>query len=1259
MIVDSQLVWVRDSTEGYIQGHISEIGPAEFEIIPVDRKYPKRICSVDDIFPSCDNDDKKDHDDNCELLFLNEATFLDNLKTRYFKDKIYTYVANILIALNPYKEIKDLYSEASIKRYNGKSLGELPPHVFAIADKAIRDMRVLKKSQSIIVSGESGAGKTESTKYLLKYLCHSLAAAGPIEQKILDANPILEAFGNAKTTRNNNSSRFGKFIEVHYDSKCQVVGGYISHYLLEKSRICTQSQEERNYHVFYMLCAGAPQHIKEKLCLGKPDDYRYLSGCTQYFATASTDRKISAASKSKSHLANGPIKDPILDDFNDFQKLDEALSRLGLNEMTRLEIYALVASVLHLGNITFEENPEDVRGGCQVSKSSEHTLSITSKLLGVDSFELRQALVSRVMQSKGGGIKGTVIMVPLKIYEANNARDALAKALYNRLFDRIVANINQNIPFSSSTYYIGVLDIAGFEYFTVNSFEQFCINYCNEKLQKFFNDNILKHEQELYRREGLNVPEIQFTDNQDIIELIESKSKGIFILLDEESKLPKPSFNHFTLEVHKSWKGHFRLSLPRASKLKAHRTLRDEEGFLVRHFAGAVCYTTNQFIEKNNDALHASLEALVQESANPLIKMLFSGKNSNASSRGKLNFISVGSKFNAQLGELMEKLEKNGTNFIRCIKPNSRMADREFEGSLALTQLNCSGTTSVLELMEYGYPSRVPFAELYNMYKKFLPPELVKLEPKVFCEAMLHSLKLNHKDFKFGITKVFFRPGKFVEFDRIMKSDPENLKAIVINVKKWLVRSRWIKSAFCAICVIKLKNRIKYRNKCVLYIQKIVRGFLARKQHQPRYRGIIKIKSLKEKLRRSTDIVNQVKGSKDKILKQANEVEQLIDGYVKSIRNDGRISPKTIDRMYEDIITKIDNYNNLLQSELKMQRQAEEQDRLRKIQEALELERKQKQEEDRRIREDEENRRKKVEIESKRKMEELERKRQEDEDLRAAVALQAQLEKEAQEDNEYRQQLEQERRDHELALRLAQETNSQVEDSPLLMRNDRSDVTSLNNSNRLIRSENVRAQQQINGRQTHDLSKWKYSELRDAINTSCDIELLEACRHEFHRRLKVYHAWKAKNRKRTTMDENERAPRSVMEAAARSPMRVQPKQEIIFSTHRYFRIPFLRANSNQHENDSNQNGLNSDSNKRGLWYAHFDGQYVARQMELHEDKPPILLVAGVDDMQMCELSLEETGLTRKRGAEILEHEFNKEWERNGGGKPQIRNQHTN
>uniref|UniRef100_A0A182N0G4 Myosin motor domain-containing protein n=1 Tax=Anopheles dirus TaxID=7168 RepID=A0A182N0G4_9DIPT len=1012
-MLDSQLVWARDIQDGYVQGRITEIGGTEYEVQPVDGKLPRRSCIPEDIFPACER--PSDNDDNCELMFLNEATLLDNIKNRYYKDKIY-----------------------------------------------------------------------------------------------------------------------------------------------------------------------------------------------------------------------GPLKDPILDDYEDFRQLDEALGRLGLGDAERTQIYSLVAAVLHLGNIRFEENPEDSNGGCRITHESQASLNVTARLIGVDPSELRQALMSRVMKSKGGGIKGTVIMVMLKVYEANNARDALAKALYSRLFDYIVSLINQNIPFQASSYYIGVLDIAGFE-------------------------------------------------------LIESKSTGIFTLLDEESKLPRPSYSHFTNEVHSAWNGHYRLSFPRASRLKAHRSLRDDEGFLVRHFAGAVCYNTNQFIEKNNDALHASLEGLVQESENALLNALFSGGANGKSPMnvGKLAFISVGSKFRSQLSELLEKLRSNGTNFIRCIKPNSRMIDHEFEGSLALAQLKYSGTNSVLELMEYGYPSRVPFNELYNMYRSHLPPELARLAPRTFCEAMLMSLKLNSNEFKFGITKVFFRPGKFVEFDRIMRSDPENLQAIVAKVKKWLIRSRWIKSAFAAICVIKLKNRIIFRNKSVVLLQKTIRGYLVRKKHQPRYRGIAKIKAVEDNLRKMHAIADQLKADREKMQSNIRDVQAALAAAITKIRTTPAIGAAAIDQQYADIMRSIDTNMKLINARLQEQRNAEEQERLNKIKLALEAERRAKEEEERRLKEEEENRKRKTEIEARRKEEEAKRIRQEGEDRKAALALQvlssalalrtaanelralldeeaangrgthatahdpprhqanrysvlpshqAQLEKEAQEDIQYRQQLEQERRDHELALRLAQESNGQVEDSPPALR----------------KSEAIRAQQQLVEKQKHDLSKWKYSELRDAINTSCDIELLEACRHEFHRRLKVYHAWKAKNRKRTTMDENERAPRSVMEAAARSQPRLTPKQEIVpsGSVHRYFRIPFVRPTGNGGPEVATS--ANADDTKRSWWFAHFDGQYVARQMELHTDKPPILLVAGKDDMQMCELSLEETALTRKRGAEILEHEFNREWEQHGG-----------
>ncbi len=341
-------------------------------------------------------------------------------------------------------------------------------------------------------------------------------------------------------------------------------------------------------------------------------------------------------------------------------------------------------------------------------------------------------------------------------------------------------------------------------YFFISSFEQFCINYCNEKLQQFFNQRILKDEQELYEREGLGVKRITFADNQDCIELIEVKGNGIFSLLDEESKLPKPSHQHFTAAVHSNNSGHFRLGLPRKSKLKEHREILDENGFLIRHFAGAVCYQTDLFLEKNNDALHASLEALAHECKNTFTQDLFTKGEQSESQKGRLTFISVGNKFKTQLEDLMEKLRSTGTSFVRCIKPNVKMDARCFEGGSILSQLQCAGMTSVLELMQQGYPSRTSFAELYAMYKSHLPSDLARLDPRLFCKALFRALGLDDKDFKFGLTKVFFRPGKFAEFDQMLKSDPENLRRLIEKVRHWILCSRWKKSQWCALSVIKV-----------------------------------------------------------------------------------------------------------------------------------------------------------------------------------------------------------------------------------------------------------------------------------------------------------------------------------------------------------------------------------------------------------------------------------------------------------------------
>ncbi|XP_063168961.1 unconventional myosin-VI isoform X4 [Candoia aspera] len=1225
---DGKPVWAPHPTDGFQMGSIVDIGPDSLTIEPVKQKGKTFLAAVNQVFPA-EEDIKKDVEDNCSLMYLNEATLLHNIRVRYSKDRIYTYVANILIAVNPYFDIPKLYSLDTIKKYQGRSLGTLPPHVYAIADKAFRDMRVLKMSQSIIVSGESGAGKTENTKFVLRYLTESYGSGQDIDDRIVEANPLLEAFGNAKTVRNNNSSRFGKFVEIHFNEKNLVVGGFVSHYLLEKSRICVQGQEERNYHIFYRLCAGAPENIREKLYLSSPDNFRYLNrGCTRYFATKETDKQILQNRKSPEYLKSGSLKDPLLDDHGDFNRMCTAMKKIGLNDEEKLDLFRVVAGVLHLGNIDFEE-AGSTSGGCTLKNKSAQSLEYCAKLLGLDQDDLRVSLTTRVMLTTAGGTKGTVIKVPLKVEQANNARDALAKTVYSHLFDHVVNRVNQCFPFETSSFFIGVLDIAGFEYFEHNSFEQFCINYCNEKLQQFFNERILKEEQELYQKEGLGVNEVRYVDNQDCIDLIEGKLIGILDILDEENRLPQPSDQHFTSVVHQKQKEHFRLSIPRKSKLAVHRNVRDDEGFIIRHFAGAVCYETTQFVEKNNDALHMSLESLICESKDKFIRQIFeSNTNNNKDPKqkaGKLSFISVGNKFKTQLNLLLEKLRSTGSSFIRCIKPNLKMTSHQFEGAQILSQLQCSGMVSVLDLMQGGFPSRASFHELYNMYKKYMPAKLTRLDPRLFCKALFKALGLNEHDYKFGLTKVFFRPGKFAEFDQIMKSDPDHLADLIKRVNHWLICSRWKKIQWCSLSVIKLKNKIKYRASACIKVQKTIRMWLCKRKHQPRIDGLIKLRTLKKRLDKFNVVVTALKEGKTEMSKQVKDLEMSIDALMAKIKAT-EMPRQQIQKEYDGLVKSSEQLLSALQ---KKKQQEEEAERLRRIQEEMEKERKRREEEEQRRKKEEEERRLKYEIEAKRKLEEEERKKREEEERRIQAEVEAQLAREQEEASQQQAVLEQERRDHELAMRIAQSESELINDESQL---DPS----------LRRGPSVQATKAAAGIKKHELSKWKYAELRDTINTSCDIELLAACREEFHRRLKVYHAWKAKNKKRNAEME-QRAPKSVTDYAQQNPasqLSIRQQQEIeINRQQRYFRIPFIRP-ADQYKDPQNK--------KKGWWYAHFDGPWIARQMELHPDKQPILLVAGKDDMEMCELSLQETGLTRKRGAEILPRQFEEIWERCGG-----------
>jgi len=1110
---NGKIVWGPHSENGFVIGTIIDINQNYITVKPRDTKIKAITAPYNQVFPA-EPDEKKEVDDNCSLMYLNEGTLLHNLKLRYQKDKIYTYVANILIAVNPYKDIKGLYSKDKILQYKGKSLGTQPPHCYAIADKTFRDLKVLKLSQSIIVSGESGAGKTENTKFALQYIADNYGSGDDIDKRIVQANPLLEAFGNAKTMRNNNSSRFGKFIEIHF-FKNKVVGGFISHYLLEKSRIVSQSSKERNYHIFYRLCCGASDKLKQKLHLESPEHFRYLqNGTTQYFIQNDSLRSVDSGRLSTEHKKKGPLEDPMLDDFKDFQKINEAMNQMGISQSDAEEFYGIVAGVLHLGNISFKD-ADSTSGGCKVSEESQKSVEITSKLLGLDPESLTEALTNRVMKSAG---ESDTIKVPLNKTQSNNAREALAKAVYSHLFDHVVSRVNECFPFKESTGYIGILDIAGFEYFEVNSFEQFCINYCNEKLQQFFNRRVLHEEQELYEKEGLGVHEVHYSDNQDCIDLIEAPRVGILDILDEESKLPRPADKHFTSMIHQNHKNHFRVSIPRKSQLTTHRNLRDDEGFLIRHFAGAVCYQTDKFVEKNNDALHYSLEKLVSSSKDDFVRRLFEKNGSKASSKGKLSFISVGNKFKTQLGSLLEKLENTGSSFIRCIKPNLSMQEKLFSGSQILNQLQCSGMVSVLNLMQGGYPSRTQFSEVYEMYRALMPARLRRLDPRLFCKALFKALGLNDTDFKFGMTKVFFRPGKFAEFDELMRSDPENMKILIARVEKWLIKARWRKVQWCALSVIKCKNKILWRMAQYITIQKHIRGYQARRIHQPRILCFGRSLKLAAQLTKMNQIVDALKENKDVMKTRVDVHDQKVRKHLKDIQMT-IMKKEEMQKIYRDLVK---SEEDLLKDLMSKKMAEEEREKAKRIQEALERarqlrleeERKKKLEEElkeKKRREEEEERKRKAALEAQRKKEEEEQKKREEEQKKIQAQIEAQLEAERKEEEKRNAILEQERRDRELAIRLAQdEGQAQVVEDTSVLEKRTLQLTKPSSDKK-------------------DLSRYKFAELRDAINTSTDIAFIEACREEFHRRLKVYHSWKAKNKATNNLDQTQRAPRSVVE----------------------------------------------------------------------------------------------------------------------------------
>ncbi|XP_056848469.1 myosin-9 [Raphanus sativus] len=722
-IIVGSHVWVEDTDVAWIDGEVEKLTGQEVVIQATTGK--KITAKLSKIYPKDVEAPAGGVDDMTKLSYLHEPGVLQNLKIRYELNEIYTYTGNILIAINPFQRLPHIYDAHMMQQYKGAPFGELNPHVFAVADVAYRAMINEGKSNSILVSGESGAGKTETTKMLMRYLAYlggrAVTEGRTVEQQVLESNPVLEAFGNAKTVRNNNSSRFGKFVEIQFDKQGRISGAAIRTYLLERSRVCQISDPERNYHCFYLLCA-APQEEIEKYKLGHPKTFHYLN-------------------QSKCYELVG------ISDAHDYLATRRAMDIVGISEKEQEAIFRVVAAILHIGNIEFTKGKEVDSSVPKDDKAKFH-LKTAAELLMCDLKALEDALCKRVMVTPEEVIKRS-----LDPESALTSRDGLAKTVYSRLFDWLVDKINNSIgQDANSKCLIGVLDIYGFESFKTNSFEQFCINFTNEKLQQHFNQHVFKMEQEEYTKEAIDWSYIEFVDNKDVLDLIEKKPGGIIALLDEACMFPKSTHETFANKLYQTFKAHKRFIKPKLSRTD----------FTVAHYAGEVLYQSDLFLDKNKDYVIPEHQDLLGASKCPFVVGLFPPLPEETSKSSK--FSSIGSRFKMQLQQLMETLNSTEPHYIRCVKPNNLLKPAVFENVNIMQQLRCGGVLEAIRISCAGYPTRKPFFEFVNRFGLLCPAALEgSYEEKAACKKILDSMGL--KGYQIGKTKIFLRAGQMAELD--------------------------------------------------------------------------------------------------------------------------------------------------------------------------------------------------------------------------------------------------------------------------------------------------------------------------------------------------------------------------------------------------------------------------------------------------------------------------------------------------------------
>ncbi|KAK0178646.1 hypothetical protein PV327_007520 [Microctonus hyperodae] len=736
--------------------------------------------------------------------FQNEQAFIDNLRKRFRENLIYTYIGPVLVSVNPYKFLP-IYGASAIEYYQRRNFFEASPHIFALTDTAYRSLTNENRDQCILISGESGSGKTEASKKVLEFIAAATGHKKKVEavnDKLIGSNPVLEAFGNAKTNRNDNSSRFGKYMDIQFDFHGDPVGGNILNYLLEKSRVVDQSAGERNFHIFYQLLAGADDETLRKLFLKRNlDTYYYISN------------------GSKGALDT-------IDDVAQYKRVVDAMNAVELTQHEQENLFAIVASILHMGNVGFTEN----EGEAQILKPE--SVKAVASLLGCDVQELAKAFTHRTINAQGD-----VVISPLNRELAIYVRDALAKAVYDRLFTWLVARLNKSLKFDntkSRTGVIGILDIYGFEIFQRNSFEQFCINFCNEKLQQLFIQLTLRSEQEEYLREGITWEHIDYFNNKVICDLIEEKYKGIISLMDEECLRPgDPTDLSFLEKLNANLSNHPHYISHMKADIQTQKTMGRDE-FRLIHYAGGVTYNVRGFLEKNNDLLFRDLREVMSHTTNSITRTIFDVKDLTSKKRPDTAI----TQFKNSLNNLMEILMGKEPSYIRCIKPNDFKISGQFNDKIVLHQVKYLGLMENLRVRRAGFAYRRPYEQFLQRYKSLCSKTWPSFSgtTKEGVQLLVSHLNYDNNEYQMGNTKIFIRyPKTLFDTEDAFQKKKNSIAAIIQSKWKGIIqRRRYLKMREATIVFQKNYRRLRARReatkrrKAAATLRRFIEGFITR-----------------------------------------------------------------------------------------------------------------------------------------------------------------------------------------------------------------------------------------------------------------------------------------------------------------------------------------------------------------------------------------------------------------------------------------------